>query len=144
KTLLNPYKESNMKRVLISASTTAIRAARTRTGQMLLATFLALITAKIGYAKKPSPPTVPLPNPHAKEDMAEVRNRGDIRHLPEPLKDRLVELAGRPHSQLPTQAYAEAHSDKPPFKPKPSELFQYYLLDTNNFEPNPFTKLFAG
>src|SRR5262249_36459205 len=61
-----------------------------------------------------------------------------------PLKDRLVELAGRPHSQLPTQAYAEAHQSTPPFTPKPSQLFQYYLLDTKDFEPNPFTKRFAG
>src|SRR4029077_11937130 len=60
------------------------------------------------------------------------------------LKNRLVELAGRPHSQLPTQAYAEARSTEPPFKPKPSELFQYYLLDTTGFEPNPFTARFAG
>ena len=53
-------------------------------------------------------------------------------------------MAGRPHSQLPTQAYAEAHFDKVPFKPKPSQLFQYYLLDTTGFEPNPFTSLISG
>src|SRR5262249_36874500 len=37
-----------------------------------------------------------------------------------------------------------AHSDKTPFKPKPSELFQYYLLDTTGFEANPFTSLIPG
>jgi hypothetical protein len=42
----------------------------------------------------------------------------------------------RPHSQLPTQAYSEADN--------PSQLFQYYLLDTNNFEPNPFTSQIPG
>ena len=55
-----------------------------------------------------------------------------------------MELAQRPHNQLPTQAYAEAHSDKQPFKPNPSQLFQYYLLDSKGFEPNPFTSLIPG
>src|SRR5256712_5470822 len=100
------------------------------------------ITPNAVYAEKPPPPCHP--NRHADEDMAKVRNRGDIRNLPDPLKDRLVRLADRPHSQLPTQAYAEAHFDRPPFKPKPSQLFQYYLLDTTGFEPNPFTSLFPG
>src|SRR3989475_2892187 len=100
---------------------------------------LATLTSRMGYAQQPPPPCHP--NPRANLDMAIVRERGDIRHLPGPLKDRLVELAGRPHSQLPTQAYAEAHFDHAPFKPKPSQLFQYYLLDTTGFEPNPFTAL---
>lgn len=94
------------------------------------------------YAEQPSPPCHP--NRHAGADVAEVKNRGDIVHLPGPLKDMLVRLADRPHSQLPTQAYAEAHFDKAPFKPKPSQLFQYYLLDTNGFEPNPFTSRIPG
>jgi hypothetical protein len=90
------------------------------------------------------PPAPCHPNPRAEVDMAMVRQRGDVQQLPDPLKDRLVQLAGRPHSQLPTQAYAEAHFDTPPFKPKPSQLFQYYLLDTTGFEPNPFTSLIPG
>src|ERR1700745_726627 len=53
-----------------------------------------------------------------------------------PLKNRLAQLANRPHSQLPTQAYAEAD--------KSSQLFQYYLLDTSGFQPNVFTKIFPG
>jgi len=101
-----------------------------------------LVLPFLAQAQQPPPPCHP--NPSANNDMAKVRNRGDIRSLPEALRDRLVELAGRPHSQLPTQAYAEAHSDKPPFKPKPSELFQYYLLDTTGFEANPFTSLIPG
>ena len=68
--------------------------------------------------------------------MAAVQDRGDIASLPGPLKNRLVRMAGRPHSQLPTQAYAEAD--------QPSQLFQYYLLDTTGFEPNPFTSLIPG
>jgi len=103
---------------------------------------LATLTSRMGYAQQPPPPCHP--NPRANLDMAIVRERGDIRLLPSPLKDRLVELAGRPHSQLPTQAYAEAHFDHAPFKPKPSQLFQYYLLDTTGFEPNPFTARIPG
>ena len=75
-------------------------------------------------------------NPHAAADRQSVLNRDDVRHLPEPLVDRLGALAERPHSQLPTQAYAEAD--------EPSRLFQYYLLDTSSFEPNPFTSLIQG
>jgi hypothetical protein len=108
----------------------------------LVALWVATLAAPAGYAEQPPPPCHP--NRHANEDMAEVRNRGDIRNLPDPLKERLVRLADRPHSQLPTQAYAEAHFDRAPFKPKPSQLFQYYLLDTTGFEPNPFTILIPG
>ena len=97
---------------------------------------IALLAPYPGYAKQPQPPAPCHPNPHVAEDMQSVLNRGDIRHLPQPLRDRLAEQAGRPHSQLPTQAYAEAD--------QPSQLFQYYLLDTNGFEPNPFTALIPG
>jgi hypothetical protein len=47
-----------------------------------------------------------------------------------------VQLADRPHSYLPLQIFAEAD--------KASQLFQYYLLDTEGFEPNVFTKIFPG
>ncbi len=108
--------------------------------------FAALLLAPLlpAVVRADQPPAPCHPNPNANQDMAEVRKRGDIRHLPDPLEDRLVRMAGRPHSQLPTQAYAEAHSDKAPFKPVPSQLFQYYLLDTTGFEPNPFTSLIPG
>src|SRR3989441_2817272 len=108
-------------------------------GVLALPTFLLATSVQ---AQQPPPPCHP--NPSANLDMATVRNRDDVRHLPGPLQDRLVQLAGRPHSQLPTQAYAEAHSDEPPMKPKPSQLFQYYLLDPTGFEPNPFTSLIPG
>jgi hypothetical protein len=47
-----------------------------------------------------------------------------------------LRIAGRPHSAVPTQAYAEADG--------PSQLFQYYLLDTHGFQPNVFTATFPG
>jgi len=57
-------------------------------------------------------------------------------NLPQPLKDRLIRLADRPHSYLPIQAFAEADGA--------SQLFQYYLLDTTGFEPNVFTTIIPG
>ncbi|EOD65169.1 hypothetical protein [Amycolatopsis vancoresmycina] len=63
-------------------------------------------------------------------------DRGDIRFLPQPLKDRLALLAGRPVTFPPMTAFSEA--------PSPSQLFQYYLLDTKNFQPNVFTTTIPG
>ncbi len=99
-----------------------------------------VLLATFAEAVQPPPPCHP--NATAGMDVAVVSNRGDIKNLPAPLKAQLVQLASRPHSQLPTQAYAEAHFDNG--APKPSQLFQYYLLDTKGFEPNPFTALFPG
>src|SRR4029453_11036983 len=48
-----------------------------------------------------------------------IAKRGDVKHLPKPLKDRLIEISKRPHTYLPLQVFAEADS--------PSQLFQYYL-----------------
>ena len=93
-------------------------------------------TLNVADAKQPQLPAPCHSNPHAAEDREAVLNRGDVRKLPDALRNRLAELAARPHSQLPTQAYAEAD--------QPSQLFQYYLLDTNSFEPNPFTSTIAG
>src|SRR5260221_532110 len=69
-------------------------------------------------------------------DQILVANRGDVRLLPGPLKSRLGELAGPPHTHLPITAFSEAD--------KPSQLFQYYLLDTNGFQPNVFTTVIPG
>jgi hypothetical protein len=85
-------------------------------------------------AEQPLPPCHA--NPTAATDEAAVRNRGDIVNLPGPLKDRLAQLANRPHTYPPMQVFAEAD--------KSSQLFQYYLLDTTGFEPNVFTTLFTG
>lgn len=62
--------------------------------------------------------------------------RGDIRALPRPLKKRLSDINKRPHTYPPMIAFAEAD--------EPSQLFQYYLLDTNNFQPNVFTSVVPG
>ncbi|MGH8611887.1 MAG: hypothetical protein ACREYF_07540 [Gammaproteobacteria bacterium] len=57
--------------------------------------------------------------------------RGDIINLPDALKNRLVKLAERPATYEPMRAFAEAES--------PSQLFEYYLLDSHGFQPNVFT-----
>ena len=88
----------------------------------------------IAIAEQPPPPCHP--NPTAAADRATVASRGDVVNLPQPLKDQLVRLADRPHTALPLQAFAEAG--------KPSQLFQYYLLTTNGFEPNVFTNMIPG
>jgi len=108
----------------------------------ILSSAVASALVGIGVIAYAQDPVVPPGNPHARQDMDTIDHRGDVVHLPDALEDRLEELAGRPHSQLPTQAYAEAHDAKG--KPVPSRLFQYYLLDGKNFEPNPFTHLFKG
>jgi hypothetical protein len=95
---------------------------------------LAILAANVSHAEQPPAPCHP--NPRAAQDRFTVASRGDVKHLPQPLKDRLVQMADRPHTQLAMQAYAEAD--------KPSQLFQYYLLDTTGFEPNLFTALIPG
>src|SRR5205807_10516970 len=72
------------------------------------------------HAEQPPPPCHP--NPRAALDMETVANRGDIRKLPAPLKEQLVQLAGRSHSVLPVRASAEAD--------QPIQQCQYYLLST--------------
>jgi hypothetical protein len=74
--------------------------------------------------------------PGEKGASQSIRARGDIKHLPAGLKDRILELAGRPHSYLPLTVFAEA--------PSPSLLFGYYLLDATGFEPSVFTGIIPG
>jgi hypothetical protein len=93
-----------------------------------------LAASSMARAEQPDPPCHP--NPDAAADRAIVEARGDVASLPQPLKDMLVRLADRPHSILPVQARAEADL--------PSQLFQYYLLDSTGFEPNVFTKITPG
>jgi hypothetical protein len=76
------------------------------------------------------------PNPHAEFDKFTVVTRPDVRQLPKPLRQRLGELAERPHTVLAMQAFAEAD--------KASQLFQYYLLDSRSFEPNVFSAIIPG
>lgn len=70
------------------------------------------------------------------QDREDVLKREDVRNLPDELKNRLGDLAERPHSALPITAFAEADT--------PSQLFQYYLLDTEGFQPNIFTTIIPG
>lgn len=111
---------------------------RMKTSVMMATVGLAMMAPYASYARhaQPQPPAPCHPNRHAEEDRQGILERKDVRHLPERLRARLGDLAARPHSQLPTQAYAEAD--------QPSQLFQYYLLDTNGFEPNPFTARIPG
>ena len=58
------------------------------------------------------------------------------------LETRLLQLAARPHTYLPIHAFAEAVNSNG--SPKPSQLFQYYLIDTTGFQPNIFTTKVPG
>ena len=88
------------------------------------------------------PPAPCLPNETAARDVVTVAQRGDVVNLPEPLQTRLLQLAARPHTYLPIHAFAEAVNSNG--SPKPSKLFQYYLLDTTGFQPNIFTAKVPG
>jgi hypothetical protein len=104
--------------------------------RVLLCATAGIAMGILGEAYAEQPPSPCHPNPNAAADAATVAHRGDVANLPKPLVDRLVRLADRPHTYLPLQVFAEAD--------KPSQLFQYYLLDTDGFEPNVFTKIFPG
>ena len=98
-----------------------------------------LLASALGFplrAFAEQPPAPCHPNPLAAQDEATVASRDDIKFLPADLMNQLVRLGGRPHSALPIQAYAEADV--------PSQLFQYYLLDTHGFQPNVFTARIPG
>jgi hypothetical protein len=69
-------------------------------------------------------------------DPGHLANRADVRNLPTPLRQRLVDLANRPHTYAPMRVFAEAD--------KPSQLFEYYLLDSLSIEPNVFTAIIPG
>ncbi len=90
-------------------------------------------------AEQPPPPCIP--NATAAQDVATVARRDDVVNLPEPLETRILQVAARPHSYLPIQARAEATNANG--TPKPSRLFQYYLIDTT-FQPSPFTAKIPG
>src|SRR5437660_1217013 len=108
--------------------------ARTVAVALMLAMSAALVSPPRGDAEPPRAPCHA--NPNAAADSAAVASRGDVVNLPQPLKDRLIRLADRPHTYLPMQAFAEADGA--------SQLFQYYLLDTAGFEPNVFTAIIPG
>jgi hypothetical protein len=101
---------------------------------VLAVTVPTMLAVDAARAEQPPPPCHP--NPNAAADEASVRARGDIVNLPGDLQDRLAQLANRPHTYLPLQVFNEADN--------PSQLFQYYLLDTTGFEPNVFTTILPG
>src|SRR5467141_1011083 len=101
---------------------------------VLALTVPAVLSIDRARAEQPPPPCHS--NPTAAADEATVRGRGDIVNLPGKLQDRLAQLANRPHTYLPLQVFNEAD--------EASQLFQYYLLDTNGFEPNVFTTIIPG
>jgi len=112
------------------------RSKKKRSPILAMPLLMALLTASTAksYAEQPPPPCHP--NPTAAADEAALRARGDIASLPGPLKDRLAQLANRPHTIVPLQVFNEADGA--------SQLFQYYLLDTSGFQPNVFTTIFPG
>src|SRR5258708_4659235 len=101
-----------------------------------LCALLLIVGLEAKSVRAEAPPAPCHANPNAAADEAALRARGDIVALPAPLTDRLAQLANRPHSIVPLQVFNEADN--------PSQLFQYYLLDTTGFEPNVFTTIFPG
>jgi len=76
-------------------------------------------------------------------DAREIAGRGDVAPLPGPLKDRIVEMAGRPHTYVPQTLFSEVKGIGKDAD-VPSQLFQYYLLDTTGFQSNVFTAVIPG
>ena len=76
-------------------------------------------------------------------DAREIAERGDVAPLPAPLKDRIVEMAGRPHTYVPQTLFSEVRGNGKD-DDVPSQLFQYYLLDTTGVQSNVFTTVIAG
>ncbi len=71
-----------------------------------------------------------------KRQVNRFKQRADIAPLPKDLKNRLTTLFRRPRSYEPLTVFAEADGK--------SQLFQYYLIDTQDFEPNVFTAAIPG
>lgn len=76
------------------------------------------------------------PTVAAEKEVSQLLHRADIVALPAPLKARLAKLIELPHAFPAVPAFNEAAN--------PSMLFQYYLLDQMNFQPNVFTAQIAG
>jgi hypothetical protein len=113
----------------MTQGTTAKQGTRKRNWRLLTACGLAAVPLCVAASG-------PHPNPNAEADEHTVVTRGDVVNLPQRLKHALGELAEEPHTYLPLQAFNEAD--------KPSQLFQYYLLDTKGFQPNIFTSVVPG
>ena len=106
-----------------------LRSHRRRTGTFVAAAVGGALTLAVVTAAARStggPPT----------NTENIQARQDIASLPKPLKERLVTMAKRPHTYPAMRAFAEAD--------KPSQLFQYYLLDGSAVAPNVFTAIIPG
>jgi hypothetical protein len=108
---------------------TGTREPRRRAAHFALAATLGALSATVAIA---TPVGAKSPTANAEH----ISGRGDVHKLPKQLRDRLEELAERPHTFAPMRAFAEAD--------KPSQLFQYYLLDSTNIAPNVFTAIIPG
>jgi hypothetical protein len=108
----------------------------TRTTQNRLLLALASLTLAALTATRIGAQTAGPNGADREPNFRSLRERRDIKFLPAPLQDRLVELARRPHSYLPLTAFSEAD--------EPSRLFGYYLLDTTTIPPNVFTSIVPG
>jgi hypothetical protein len=62
---------------------------------------LSVMTSMPPTAAAEQPPPPCHPNATAAQDVATVLSRGDVTNVPDELKDRLAQLADRPHSILP-------------------------------------------
>src|SRR5436190_6503921 len=83
--------------------------------------FPASLLAAVVCADQPPPPCHP--NPKANQDMAEVRNRGDVRHLPDPLEDRLVRIADGPTASCPPRPTRRRTRTRRPSNLYPASCF---------------------
>jgi hypothetical protein len=77
------------------------------------------------------------------QDAREIAGRGHVALLPGPLKERIVEMAERPHTYVPQTIFSEVKGIGKE-DDVPSKLFQYYLLDTTGFQSNVFTSVIDG
>src|SRR5260221_14318184 len=84
---------------------------------------LAVCCAGIARAEPPPPPCHP--NPDAVAYAAAVATRVDVVYLPTPLKDRLVQLVDRPHTNRTNYVFALADNSHP--------LVQNYSVATTLF-----------
>src|SRR5262245_51787474 len=87
--------------------------------RIALITTAACLVAGLASAATAAPT---LPELNGSGGSQGIRGRGDVRALPAPLRDRLIELSQRPSTYPPLTVFAEAA--------KPSELFGYYLLNS--------------
>jgi hypothetical protein len=103
-----------------------IRPARTLVALSLLTAVFGILTLTTSASRARAEESAP-------RAQNAIGDRGDIVHLPAPLKSRIVTLANRPTSAEPTTAFSEADS--------PSQLYGYYLLDSIHFQKNVFNSI---